>query len=87
MRIMYSWYYMATGKKRHVVRESELRAFPQQVAICGAGVLAFLPPRARWLNDEEGLESREECASCRRTLDVEIKRMDENEERKSKSKI
>ena len=73
--IVYAWYYLHTGKKRHVVREEELSTFPYQVAICGAGVLSVLPSRARWQNDAEGLEERDECASCRRTLDVENERM------------
>jgi len=76
--IAYAWYYIATGKKRHVVRESELKAFPQQNAICGAVVLSFLPPRARWLNDSEGLEARDECASCRRNLEAELKHMNKS---------
>lgn len=69
--IAYAWYYLTSGKKRHVVREAELAAFPQQSAICGTGVLAFLPSKARWHNDAEGLEARDECASCRKTLDKE----------------
>lgn len=69
--IEYSWYYLNTGKKRHVVRILELSAFPQQAAICGTGVLAFLPSKARWQNDSEGLDARDECASCRKTLELE----------------
>lgn len=69
--IAYAWYYLSTGKKRHVVRESQLEAFPQQAAVCGAQVLAFLPSKARWQNDAEGLELRDECASCVRTLQIE----------------
>lgn len=69
--IAYGWYYLVTGRKRHVVRESELAAFPQQKAICGNTVLAFLPSRARWQNDAEGLSERDECASCRRVLQFE----------------
>ena len=73
--IAYAWFYLSTGKKRHVVRQSELVAFPQQNAICGTMVLAFLPPKARWQNDPEGLEAREECASCAKTLEVENEAM------------
>lgn len=70
--IDYEWYYLVTGKKRHVVRVAELAAFPQQSAICGRGVLAFLPTKARWLNDTEGLDLHaDECANCRRILDAE----------------
>lgn len=68
----YAWYYLLTGKKCHVVREEELVAFPQQSAICGARVMAFLPTAARWLNDAEGLEARDNCASCTRTLQHEV---------------
>lgn len=73
--IKYAWYYLPTGKKRHVVRQTELAAFPQQNAVCGTMVLAFLPSRARWQNDSEGLEAREECASCAKTLEVENEAM------------
>lgn len=69
--ISYAWYYLTTGKKRHVVRETELAAFPQQSAICGTGVLSILPSKARWQNDAEGLEERAECASCAKTLEAE----------------
>jgi len=77
--ITYAWYYLLTGKKRHVVREAELVAFPQQNAICGTGVLAFLPTKARWLNDAEGLEAREDCASCVKTLQSEFEAMKSTE--------
>lgn len=69
--INYQWYYLATGHKQHVVRASELARFPQQVAICGCQVLSFLPPRARWLNDQPGLDQREKCKTCVTTLEKE----------------
>jgi hypothetical protein len=66
-----AWYYLATGKKRHVVRDDDLIAFPEQTAICGSLVLSFLPDQARWRNDSEGLAVREDCASCLRILQAD----------------
>lgn len=71
MKIAYAWYYLPTGRKQHVVRESELTEFPCITAICGCQVLSVLPSRARWQNDADGLQSRDKCRACANILEKE----------------
>lgn len=59
-----TWYYLNTGKRQHVVGDDELQAYPNQTAICGRQVLAFLPAVARWQNDAAGLAERDKCKQC-----------------------
>lgn len=68
----HAWYYLPTGKKSHAVQGNQLAAYPDQNAICGTSVLAFLPVKARWQHDGEGLAARERCATCTRLIEAEL---------------
>lgn len=64
-----AWYYLNTGKKKHLIRLEDFTNDVMQSAICGCQVLAALPAVARWHADAEGLASREPCKQCITTLE------------------
>jgi hypothetical protein len=67
----YGWYYLNTGKKKHVLRVADMAITPMQSAICGCQILAALPAVARWHGDPEGLAQREQCKQCVAILERE----------------
>lgn len=69
------WHYLPTGQRSHTIRADQLAAYPDQTALCGTSILAFLPPQTRWQNDHEGLAAREHCATCLRLLAAEQVRL------------
>jgi hypothetical protein len=60
----YSWLYLTTGQKQHIIRHADLAKIPMQHAVCGKGVLTLLPAPARWQADPEGLAERGKCKQC-----------------------
>lgn len=78
-----SWFYLPTGQRNHTVLGEQLVGWPDQTAICGTSVLAFLPTRARWQNDPQGLVVRRPCATCLRLLEVERMHVQEPGENES----
>jgi hypothetical protein len=68
---LYGWYYLRTGKKKHIIRTIDMAATPMQSAVCGCQVLAVLPAAARWQADPEGLAEREQCRQCTAILERE----------------
>jgi hypothetical protein len=67
----HAWYYLNTGKKKHILRTADMSATPMQSAICGCQILAALPAIARWQADPEGLIQREQCKQCAAILERE----------------
>jgi|EndMetStandDraft_7_1072992.scaffolds.fasta_scaffold65112_2 hypothetical protein len=67
----YDWYYLVTGKKKHVVQLTAFADFPMQSAACGCQVLAALPREARWQADPAVLAQREPCKQCIAILERE----------------
>lgn len=64
-----AWYYLNTGKKKHLIRLEDLAGDIMQSAICGCQILAALPAKARWQADPEGLAVREPCKQCTAILE------------------